>query len=408
MRHAEAARRPPVGDASVGVAPVDLVIPYVDAQAPGFRERYVAAHGHEPIPCQTRTLGELRFALRSIEQHLPWIRSVVLVVQDEAHVPDWIERRQLRVVPHEEFLPAEVRQPCFNPPALFAWLYRIPGLAPRYLIWSDDQIALRPLARRRFFSRRGTPRCTLEFASIFRADSPRADDAFARRINRTFDLLAERAPGARVGPTGRAFDADGESASGGSTGRGSVGGGSAGGGSATNAGGAWPLVTHCPIPVERGLWQEFLDCYRDDPGMHALLHDAVRDGDPEATQRPLIVEFWPAWLWARNHTSSTVRAWHLLKIRLRRTLERRRLRRPRFTGYSVRHDPEHTRSQMAQLARARPELACINDDGWDLYVDEAGRAWHDHPSLEPRSQRALTSTLERLLPHPSRFERTPG
>ena len=72
---------------------IDIVIPHVDGAAPGY-EALSRRYTGDWVPCQVRELGTLRFVMRSIGVNLPWIRQVVLAVQDDGNLPNWLARHR--------------------------------------------------------------------------------------------------------------------------------------------------------------------------------------------------------------------------------------------------------------------------------------------------------------------------
>jgi hypothetical protein len=118
---------------------IDLVYTWVDDQWPGFREllESYAADRHDLNPNRYRdNLDLLKYSLRSVERYLPWIGQVLLLTC-RPQVPPWLNRTRVRVVHHDEFMPAD-HLPTFNSFAIVSNLHRIEGLAPRLLCVNDD------------------------------------------------------------------------------------------------------------------------------------------------------------------------------------------------------------------------------------------------------------------------------
>lgn len=135
---------------------IDVVLTYVDGSAAGYRELH-ERHAGPLVPCQTRTLGELRYALRSLDLYASWLERVHLVVQSRAHLPAWLDERRVRVVLHEDYLPPEAL-PALQVFPIQACLHRIPGLSERVILWEDDHFLGRPARPGLFFYPGGRPR----------------------------------------------------------------------------------------------------------------------------------------------------------------------------------------------------------------------------------------------------------
>ena len=102
---------------------------------------------------------EIRFCLRSIRNHAPWVRTIWLVTDDR--VPAAIDRRRaeqhnIRIVDHREiFRGNEQLLPTFNSLAIETMLWRIEGLADRFLYFNDDMMLVGPVEPTDFFSNDG-------------------------------------------------------------------------------------------------------------------------------------------------------------------------------------------------------------------------------------------------------------
>jgi hypothetical protein len=89
-------------------------------------------------PHRYRDGGELRFALRALERHAPWIGRVFLVTSGQR--PRWLDTAApgLTLVTHDQIFPDPAHLPTFNSCAIEMHLHRIPGLAPRFIYFNDD------------------------------------------------------------------------------------------------------------------------------------------------------------------------------------------------------------------------------------------------------------------------------
>lgn len=140
----------------------DLVYMWVDGADPAWRARKAAATGIAPDDSDTDgraryvSNDELRYSLRSAARFAPWIRRVFIVT--DRQTPEWLDTTnpRVRVVDHSEILPPEAR-PCFNSNVIEYFLYRIPGLAPRFLLANDDMFFGAPVSEEFFFAPDGLP-----------------------------------------------------------------------------------------------------------------------------------------------------------------------------------------------------------------------------------------------------------
>jgi hypothetical protein len=145
---------------------VDVVVAWVDGsdrRHRAERERYFAEPGGDAKRERSANIerrfsdnDEIRFCLRSIRNYAPWVRTIWLVTDDQ--VPAAIDRRRaerdnIRIVDHREiFRGYEQLLPTFNSLAIESLLWRIEGLADRFLYFNDDMMLVGPVEPTNFFS----------------------------------------------------------------------------------------------------------------------------------------------------------------------------------------------------------------------------------------------------------------
>jgi hypothetical protein len=152
---------------ATGEPPIDAVYTWVDgARLPDldvWLERMSGQLSAVDVgPCRWRDNGELRFSLRALEAHAPWIRTVHLVTHGQ--VPEWLDpdAAGLNVVSHDELFPDPAVLPSFNSAAIVSVIHRIEGLANRYLYFNDDVILGRDVQPDDFFTEDGGTRVYVE------------------------------------------------------------------------------------------------------------------------------------------------------------------------------------------------------------------------------------------------------
>ena len=156
-------------DPSSDRAPIDAVVTWVDGSDPEHqRKRLRALHqdaDDEKLletsadPTRFQDSGELEYCLRSIRRFAPWIRTIHLVTDDQQ--PDFLQededlRKQVRIVDHTEiFRSYEWALPTFNSRTIETALWRIPGLAPRFIYFNDDFMLVQETDPNDFFTEDG-------------------------------------------------------------------------------------------------------------------------------------------------------------------------------------------------------------------------------------------------------------
>ena len=129
---------------------MDAVITYVNGLDPEWQESFRTSIGGSSKGKQYRDWGTLRYLLRGIERHLPFVRNVYLVVSGESQVPEWVDRENLKVVFHRDIIP-ERFLPVFNSASIEIFLHRIPGLDREFIYFNDDIFPLRDCRPEDFF-----------------------------------------------------------------------------------------------------------------------------------------------------------------------------------------------------------------------------------------------------------------
>ncbi|XP_030845190.1 N-acetylglucosamine-1-phosphotransferase subunits alpha/beta isoform X1 [Strongylocentrotus purpuratus] len=81
---------------------------------------------------------ELRYSLRSLEKHAPWIRRVYVVTNGQ--IPSWLnlDNPRLVIVSHDEIFRNQSHLPTFSSPAIESHIHRIPGLSKKFIYLNDD------------------------------------------------------------------------------------------------------------------------------------------------------------------------------------------------------------------------------------------------------------------------------
>jgi hypothetical protein len=162
-------RVPTRGEVSSAKDAIDVVVAWVDGADPEHRakrKRYLADLGGNAEPERAAhherrfsDNDEIRFCLRSIRNYAPWVRTIWLITDNQfpaAIDRAGAERENIRVVDHREiFRGCEQLLPTFNSYAIETMLWRIDGLADRFLYLNDDMMLVGPVEPTDFFSRGG-------------------------------------------------------------------------------------------------------------------------------------------------------------------------------------------------------------------------------------------------------------
>lgn len=180
---------------------IDAVYLWVDGDDPSFRAEF--ARWINPLQeadavaaRRFRDNGELRYSLRSIERHAPWINRIHIITNGQ--VPGWLDWTHPRIalVNHCQILPDRAVLPVFNSCAIELSLHRTPGLSRRFLYLNDDLFLGRDVIRGDYIIEDGMHRFYFESNPLpVRSDTgPVHDRAYAY----TAEVLDRLAAGRRL------------------------------------------------------------------------------------------------------------------------------------------------------------------------------------------------------------------
>ena len=133
-------------------ATIDLLITYVNSADQDWVQEYIRkTKTHSPTAVRYRSWGTLKYLLRGVVAYMPFIRNVVLVVSSPTQVPVWLNRENVRVVYHEEFIPKQFL-PTFNSCTIESFFWNIPDLADRVIYFNDDMFPFGSMTENDFFT----------------------------------------------------------------------------------------------------------------------------------------------------------------------------------------------------------------------------------------------------------------
>uniref|UniRef100_A0A8C6RDH7 N-acetylglucosamine-1-phosphotransferase subunits alpha/beta n=1 Tax=Nannospalax galili TaxID=1026970 RepID=A0A8C6RDH7_NANGA len=81
---------------------------------------------------------ELRYSLRSIERHAPWVRNIFIVTNGQ--IPSWLnlDNPRVTIVTHQDVFRNVSHLPTFSSPAIESHIHRIEGLSQKFIYLNDD------------------------------------------------------------------------------------------------------------------------------------------------------------------------------------------------------------------------------------------------------------------------------
>lgn len=131
---------------------VDAIVTYVNNSDNKWVRSYIQkTHTHNPAACRFRSWGTLKYLFRGIEEYMPFVDNIILVVSGESQIPSWLNTSNVRVVFHEEFIPKQFL-PTFNSCTIESFFWNIPNLSDKVIYFNDDMFPTAPMSEEDFFT----------------------------------------------------------------------------------------------------------------------------------------------------------------------------------------------------------------------------------------------------------------
>ncbi|OUM65460.1 hypothetical protein PIROE2DRAFT_7577 [Piromyces sp. E2] len=111
--------------------------------------------GNRKVNNRDRSVGELRYSLRSLEKYLPWHKGTIYIVSPN-QVPDFLDinHPRIKVINQDDLFPPHV-SPTFNSFVVEMYLDKIPGITERFVQLNDDYFFNNYCHPSFFFSEKG-------------------------------------------------------------------------------------------------------------------------------------------------------------------------------------------------------------------------------------------------------------
>ena len=132
---------------------MDIVISFVDCKDKVWMKSYLRTihkyNGFFPYH-QFYNHNTIKYVLRGIDEFIPYVNNVFIVVSNIEQVPDYIDQSKVKIVLHKDFIP-EKYLPLFNSTAIELFLHKIPGLGEEFVYFNDDMIPISHISYDDFF-----------------------------------------------------------------------------------------------------------------------------------------------------------------------------------------------------------------------------------------------------------------
>lgn len=131
---------------------VDAVIPYVNSSDKLWVKDFTNTTGnYNCYGVRFRSWNTLKYLMRGISEYMPFVKRIILIVARESQVPIWVNRENVKIVYHNDFIPKEFL-PTFNSCTIESYLYRIPDISERFIYFNDDMFPVGLMGLSDFFN----------------------------------------------------------------------------------------------------------------------------------------------------------------------------------------------------------------------------------------------------------------
>jgi hypothetical protein len=141
--------------------PVDVVFTWCkhDLQWAQEKEKHVLptttteSKARNPLQCDGPDDCEIHYAVKSVQQFMPWVRTIWILAQrpQDPQIPG------TRVVFHDQVVQDLDVLPTFNSHAIESFIHKIPGLAEKFIYFNDDCFVGKSVSKDLFFAADGRP-----------------------------------------------------------------------------------------------------------------------------------------------------------------------------------------------------------------------------------------------------------
>lgn len=134
---------------------IDYVFPYVNMDDEVWKKSYIEERRKLDLSTDISSVrfadnGRLKYLFRGIENFLPWIKNVYMIVSNIEQVPSWVNQKNVKIILHKDIIPEEFL-PTFNSTTIEMFLGNIPDLADKFIYGNDDTYPIRKLKEIDFY-----------------------------------------------------------------------------------------------------------------------------------------------------------------------------------------------------------------------------------------------------------------
>ncbi len=146
--------------------PVDVVYTWVNSEDENWKKMILEYKSEEELDFDRyQNFDELKYSLRSIDKHIPWVNNIYIVTN--CAKPSWLdENSKIHWIWHEDIFPNSDYLPTFSSHAIESCLHKINGLSEYFLYFNDDVFLMKNMEKTDFFKAND---CSISFMESYGA-----------------------------------------------------------------------------------------------------------------------------------------------------------------------------------------------------------------------------------------------
>ena len=174
---------------------IDWVFSWVNGEDPDWKQLFaqwapeIQTDAVDKSRFETR--DDLKYALRSLDEYAPWIRTVYVLTNCKP--PAWLDLSIPRIkwIDHSEVFDQD-SLPTFSSHAIETVLHKIPGLSEHFVYSNDDFFLMRPTLKSDFFYGNGLARLRLENYGMVNGPVTEGEPDYLNAARNSAELLTQR------------------------------------------------------------------------------------------------------------------------------------------------------------------------------------------------------------------------
>ena len=142
---------------------IDAVVTWVDGNDPVHKAKkgkylhrnYPGIMNYATLEGRFIETGELKYCIFSLRKFASWIRNIYLVTDEQC--PDWLSTElqyelDVQIIDHKEIFRDHIESlPTFNNISIMSLIWKIPGIANKYILFNDDNFIIARIKPEDFF-----------------------------------------------------------------------------------------------------------------------------------------------------------------------------------------------------------------------------------------------------------------